>query len=159
MIILGASSCTSNPYLLPAHSAFFNLHSAFLRVEAKMDEKSGMDLRKRTKAYAVSIIKLYPCLPKTGEAQVIGKQLLRSGTSVGAQYREACRAKPTADFVSKMEGSLQELDETGDWLELLVEGKILPSDRVAGLDKETDELTAIFVASVKTAKRSRTYHR
>ncbi len=120
-----------------------------------MDDKSGMDLRRRTKVYALSIIKLYQSLSKTGEAQVIGRQLLRSGTSVGAQYREACRAKSPADFISKMEGSLQELDETAYWLELLADGKIAPADRVAGLQKETDELTAIFVASVKTAKRNK----
>ena len=69
------------------------------------------DLKSRTKAFALRIIKLYQVLPKSGEAQVIGKQILRSGTSVGAQYREACRAKSPADFINKMEGSLQELDE------------------------------------------------
>jgi four helix bundle protein len=65
------------------------------------------DLRNRTKSYALRMIKLYQGLPKSGEAQVIGKQILRSGTSAGAQYREACRAKSPADFISKMEGSLQ----------------------------------------------------
>lgn len=114
------------------------------------------DLKVRTKAYALRIIKLYQALPKSGEAQVIGKQVLRSGTSVGAQYREACRAKSPADFISKMEGSLQELDETAYWLELLVESKIMPADKLLDLQKETDELTSIFVSSVKTAKRSRT---
>ncbi len=120
-----------------------------------VNESQKPDLRVRTKQYALAIIKLYQGLPKTGEAQVIGKQILRSGTSVGAQYREACRAKSPADFINKMEGSLQELDETIYWLELLLEGKILPSDKVAGLQKETNELIAIFVASVKTAKRNR----
>jgi four helix bundle protein len=113
------------------------------------------DLRNRTKTYALRIIKLYQTLPKTGEAQVIGKQILRSGTSVGAQYREACRAKSPADFISKMEGSLQELDETGYWLELLVDSKIMPAESLVDLQKENHELTAIFVASVKTAKRNR----
>jgi four helix bundle protein len=113
------------------------------------------DLRNRTKSYALRIIKLYQGLPQSGEAQVIGKQILRSGTSVGAQYREACRAKSPADFINKMEGSLQELDETGYWLELLAESKIVSVDRLAGLQKENDELTAIFVASVKTAKKNR----
>jgi four helix bundle protein len=83
------------------------------------------DLRTRTKKFALRMIRLYQGLPKSGEAQVIGKQLLRSGTSVGAQYREACRAKSPADFISKMEGSLQELDEILYWLELLVEGNIV----------------------------------
>jgi len=113
------------------------------------------DLRYRTKAYALRIIKLYQILPKSGEAQVIGKQVLRSGTSVGAQYREACRAKSPADFISKMEGSLQELDETGYWLELLAESGIMPANQLADLQKENSELTAIFVASVVTAKKNK----
>lgn len=113
------------------------------------------DLKNRTKSFALRIIRLYQSLPKTGEAQVIGKQILRSGTSVGAQYREACRAKSPSDFISKMEGSLQELDETGYWLELLVESRIMPAEGIADLQKENDELTAIFVASVKTAKKNR----
>ena len=113
------------------------------------------DLKNRTKTYALRVIQLYQVLPKSGEAQVLGKQILRSGTSVGAQYREACRAKSPADFISKMEGSLQELDETGYWLELLAESKIVPAERLIDLQKENDELTAIFVASVKTAKKNR----
>ena len=114
------------------------------------------DLKNRTKTYALRIIKLYQALPKSGEAQVLGKQILRSGTSVGAQYREACRAKSPADFINKMEGSLQELDETGYWLELLSESKIVPAERLVDLQKENDELIAIFVTSVKTAKKKRT---
>lgn len=113
------------------------------------------DLRNRTKAYALRIVKLYQFLPRSGEAQVIGKQILRSGTSVGAQYREACRAKSPADFISKMEGSLQELDETGYWLELPAESGIMPADQLVDLQKENGELTAIFVASVKTTKKNR----
>ena len=115
-----------------------------------------IDLKDRTKRYALRIIKLYQTLPNKSDAQILGKQILRSGTSVGAQYREACRAKSPSDFISKMEGSLQELDETGYWLELLVESKIMPAEGIADLQKETDELTAIFVASVKTAKKNRT---
>jgi len=113
------------------------------------------DLKNRTKAFALRIIRLYQALPKSGEAQVIGKQILRSGTSVGAQYREACRAKSPADFINKMEGSLQELDETGYWLELLVESNIMSIEKLTDLQKETNELTAIFVASVKTTKKNR----
>lgn len=101
------------------------------------------------------MIKLYQNLPKSGEAQVMGRQILRSGTSVGARDREACRAKSPADFISKMEGSLQELDETAYWLELLIEGRIILADKLLNLPKETDELIAIFVTSVKTAKRNR----
>ena len=102
------------------------------------------DLKNRTKLFALRIIKMYQALPNSGEAQVLGKQILRSGTSVGAQYREACRAKSPADFINKMEGSLQELDETGYWLELLAESKILPAEQLIDLQKENDELTAIF---------------
>ena len=79
------------------------------------------ELKARTKDFAIRIVRLYSALPKTTEAQVIGKQFVRSGTSVGAQYREAQHAKSDADFVSKIEGSLQELEETSYWLELLDE--------------------------------------
>ena len=113
------------------------------------------NLRNRTKAYALRMIKLYQILSKSGEAQVIGKQILRSGTSVGAQYREACRAKFPADFISRIEGRLQEFDETGYWLELLAESRIMPTDQLADLQKENNELTAIFVASVITAKKNK----
>ena len=110
------------------------------------------DLRERTKTYALRNIRLYSSLPKSTVAQIIGKQLLRSGTSVGAHYREASRRKSTADFISKMEGGLQELDETGYWLELLMEAGIVPGERLTDLQSETNELIAIFVASIKTAK-------
>ena len=82
---------------------------------------TNYDLKVRTKQFALQMIRLYTCLPKTTEAQVLGKQVLRSGTSVGTQYREAQRAKSDADFINKVEGSLQELDETAYWLELLKE--------------------------------------
>lgn len=110
------------------------------------------DLKSRTKAFALRIIKLYTSLPKSGEAQVIGKQVLRSGTSIGAQYREACRSRSNSEFISKMQSSLQELDETAYWLELLVDGGIVKAEKLAELRRETDELIAIFVTSVKTAR-------
>ena len=113
-----------------------------------------MDLRERTKKFALRIIKVYQSLPKTGEAQILGKQVLRSGTSVGAQYREACRAKSPADFVNMMGGALKELDETAFWLELLVEGGIVSAAKLEDLQKETDELIAIFVSSINTSKRN-----
>lgn len=119
-----------------------------------MSPNTPRDLRVRTKEFALRIIRLYASLPKTTEPQVIGKQLLRSGTSVGAHYREADRGKSTPDFISKMEGGLQELDETAYWLELLVDGEIVPANKLADLQKETDELIAIFVSSVKTAKKN-----
>src|SRR5512144_2194291 len=101
------------------------------------------NLRTRTKRFALQIIKLYQNLSYSGEAQVIGKQVLRSGTSVGAQYREACRAKSPAEFVNMMGGTLKELDETAYWPELLVEGEIVPAVQLSDLQKETDELIAI----------------
>src|SRR5689334_4307776 len=99
-----------------------------------------LELRKRIKSYALRIINLYVSLPKTQVAQVIGKQVLRSGTSVGAQFCEGHRAKSTADFVSKNEGSLGELEETLYWLELLVEANIIKETLLQPMMKETDEL-------------------
>ena len=110
------------------------------------------DLRKRTKDYALRIIKLYAALPNDAVAQVLGKQVLRSGTSVGAQYREACRAKSNADFVNKIEGALQELDETGYWLELIAETNSVKAERMNALKEETEELIAMFVTMVKGVK-------
>jgi four helix bundle protein len=110
------------------------------------------DLRRRTKAFALRIIKLYSALPKRGPAQVIAIQVLKSGTSPGAHYREACRAKSDADFISKIEGALQELDETQYWLELIGEGKILPEKRLESLHKEAEELISILVTIVRRVK-------
>ena len=112
-----------------------------------------MDLMKRTKDFAVRVIRLYCALPKTTEAQVIGRQVLRSGTSVGANVREGKRSRSDAELVSKAETALQELDETAYWLELLTESGIVKAERLASLIKETDELMAILVAGVKTIKR------
>ena len=120
--------------------------------EERVDTKS--DLKKRTKAFALRIIHLYAALPNSVVAQTIGKQVLRSGTSVGAHYREAGRARSTAEFISKIEVALQELDETSYWLELLEESNLVQHGSLAELLAEVNELTAIFVASVKTAKRT-----
>src|ERR687885_544133 len=117
-----------------------------------MKGEGRQDLRERTKAFALQIIRLYSVLPKTTEAQVLGKQVLRAGTSVGAHYREAHRAKSDADFISKMEGALQELDETAYWLELLADAKITGSDKLSPLLAETNELIAIFVTIVNNLK-------
>jgi four helix bundle protein len=112
------------------------------------------DLKKRTKEFALRVVKLYVVLPERNvAAQVLGKQILRCGTSVGAQYREACRAKSNADFVSKIEGALQELDETLYWLELLGESRVLVPTRLASLYSEAEELIAIFVTMVKSVKQ------
>ena len=117
------------------------------------NEDKKCDLGGRTKAFALRIIRLYCALPKKTEAQVLGKQVLRSGTSIGAHYREANRARSTAEFISKLQSGLQELDETIYWLELLVEADIISAKRLAPLLEEANELVAIFVSSVKTAKR------
>ena len=106
-----------------------------------MKDETGRaeDLKVRTKKFALRVIRLYSALQKETVAQVLGKQLLRSGTSVGAHYREAFRAKSRADFISKMEGALQELDETQYWLELLVEAGAVPPEQLQPL---LDEIAA-----------------
>lgn len=106
----------------------------------------------RTKRFALRIIRLYCSLPKTTLAQTLGRQILRSGTSPGAQYREAQRAKSIPDFITKMEGALQELEETLYWQELLVESGVVSVQALDGLEAEARELIAIFVTIVKTAK-------
>ena len=113
------------------------------------------DLKDRTKNFAKRIMKLYAALPNTTEAQVIGRQFLRSGTSVGAQYRECQFAKSDPDFISKIEGSLQELEETSYWLELLDEMQLFSSERLEPIQKETKELIAIFVTIAKKVKAKR----
>ncbi len=120
-----------------------------------MNEDEKKDLRFRTRSFALRIIRLYSSLPKTTEAQVLGRQLLRSGTSVGAHYREATRARSTAEFISKIEGGSQELEETAYWLELLGAAEIIQEARLADLRGEVEELTAILVSSVRTAKKQR----
>ena len=111
------------------------------------------DLKERTKEFALRIIRLYGVLPKTTAAQIIGKQALRSGTSVGAHYHEAQRSRSNAELISKIEGALQEMDETAYWLELLADSGIVRADRLADLRREADELTAILVTCNKNAKK------
>ena len=110
------------------------------------------NLRVRLKHYGLRILKLYDSLPKHGSAQIVGHQIARSGTSPGAQYREACRAKSDADFVSKIEGALQELDETDYWIEMLVGGDYVSEEKLRPLKVETNELIAIFVTIVRKTK-------
>lgn len=106
----------------------------------------------RTKSFALRIIKLFSSLSKSAESQILGKQLLRSGTSVGAHYREAVRARSKAEFVAKIDAGLQELEETAYWLELLVESGMIPEQQLAALLKEANELTAILVTVSKNTK-------
>ena len=120
-----------------------------------MVEEKACDLKQRTKDFALRIIRLYAALPKTTEAQVLGKQVLRSGTSIGAHYREAQRAKSDADFVNKIEGGLQEAEETIYWLELLADSGIVSSKRLQPLVAEAEELIKMFVAMVVKVKHKR----
>src|SRR5436305_4180311 len=103
------------------------------------------DLRQGTKEFALQIIRLFSELPKTTEAQILGKQLLRSGTSIGANYREAYRARSKPEFIAKCGDALREAEETAYWLELLVDSAIVPAPKLAPLRQECDELIAIFV--------------
>lgn len=110
------------------------------------------DLRERTKALALRIIRMYMTLPSTTEAQILGKQVLRAGTSIGSNYREAYRARSDAEFIAKLGDSLKELDETAYWLELLVEAGIVPANKLSSLMDETNQLIAIFTTIIKKKK-------
>lgn len=110
-------------------------------------------LRQRTKAYALRIIKLYGALPKKPEAQVIGQQLLRSGTSVGANYREGSRGRSNAEMAAKFDVCIQELDETAYWLELLIESGLVAESLLAPLLDETNQLIAMFTSAVRKIRR------
>src|SRR2546421_12796771 len=117
-------------------------------------QKDEMDLADRTKRFALQVIRLFSILPKTTEAQVLGKQVLRSGTSIGANYREAFRGRSRAEFIAKCGDSLRELEETAYWLELLVDANIVSRDKLSRVRQECDELTAIFVTILKRSKES-----
>src|SRR5213596_4308682 len=98
------------------------------------------DLRQRTKEFGLQIVRMFSGLPKTTEAQVLGRQILRSGTSVGANYREAYRGRSKAEFIAKCGDSLRELEETAYWFELLVDGKVVAPEKLSALRQECDEL-------------------
>jgi four helix bundle protein len=136
--------------------SFFRL-DPFLGGQKMNDEPNGepVDLKVRTKAFALRVIRLYSALPQTAVAQVIGKQLLRSGTAVGAHYREASRSRSNAEFISKIEGALQELEETAYWLELVGESGVMKPERLSDFQQEANELTAIIITCVKNAKQRR----
>ncbi|MFO1477930.1 MAG: four helix bundle protein [Verrucomicrobiota bacterium] len=113
------------------------------------------NLRSRTKKFALDVIRLVEELPGDRTARILGAQLLRAGTSVGANYRAACRAKSTADFISKMGTVEEEADESGYWMELLLDSNKLGIAKGAKLLREAGELTAISVASITTARKGR----
>ena len=121
-----------------------------------MDQET---MKRRTKLFALGIIQLVESLPKERTAEVLGRQLLRSGTSVGSNYRSACRAKSIADFISKMGIVEEEVDESLYWMELLTEAGIEVSINMEALMKEARELLSITVASINTAKKNKKFNR
>lgn len=122
-----------------------------------MNDKTGKPelLAGRTKDFALRIIRMYSSLPKSSVAQVLGKQILRSGTSIGANYREANRARSKAEFIAKMGDCLKELDETSYWLDLLSESGTVSTARLEDLADESRQLMAIFITIIKRAKSTK----
>ena len=110
------------------------------------------EFKARTKAFGLRIIRLVEALPNNRISDVLGRQLLRSGTSVGANYRAVCRAKSTSDFINKLKIVEEECDESIYWMELLIEARQMKASRLANLMKETDEILSIIVAAAKTAR-------
>ena len=113
------------------------------------------EMKARTKQYALRVIRLVQSLPKNLVTEVLGKQLLRCGTSVGANYRSVCRAKSTADFVHKLSIVEEEADESIFWMELLIEGKIIKENLLENLMDEGNQILSIVVSSIKTSKEKR----
>lgn len=114
-----------------------------------MDEN---ELKRRTKQFALRVMALVESLPRTLLGRAIGNQLVRCGTSVGANYRAACRGRSRAEFVARLGTVEEEADESGNWMELIIEGKLLAARRVIPLLQESEELAAIMAASRKTAQ-------
>lgn len=112
----------------------------------------GTDLKARTKAFAVRVIRLVDSLPRSRSCDVIGHQLMKSATSVGANYRSACRGRSRAEFTAKLGIVEEEADESVYWLELLVEAGLVEEKLLVELMREANEITAMTVASIKTAK-------
>ncbi len=130
-----------------------------LRVKAEVGKRKAEGcamrmegLRERTKQFAMRVVRLYTSLPESTLAQTLGKQVLRSGTSVAANFREASRARSSAEFISKLGIVEQELDETALWLELLEESGVFPKEKLVSLRGEADELIRIVVVSLRRSK-------
>ncbi|HEY5503974.1 MAG TPA: four helix bundle protein [Sedimentisphaerales bacterium] len=113
------------------------------------------ELKRRTKAFGLSVIKLVDQLPRTRSANAIGNQLVRSATSVGANYRAACRARSKTEFAAKLGIVEEEADESAYWIEILIEAGMVPQNRVTEMLCEANELVAIVVASLNTVKKTR----
>ena len=123
-----------------------------------MDEAKSRrreEMKRRTRRVALAIIRLGSFLPRNMVSHILGRQLLGAGTSVGAHYREACRAKSRADFINKLGGAIEEVDESALWLEILAESGISAREQTVPLWREADELTRIFVRSRETARANR----
>jgi four helix bundle protein len=118
------------------------------------DAMTPDEMKARTKAFAIRVVRLVESLPKSRTASILGGQLLRAGTSVGANYRAACRAKSAADFISKMGTVEEECDESLYWMELLIEANLLDTHRSKSLYTEGDEILKIVVSSINTARKS-----
>ena len=112
------------------------------------------DIGERTRELALRVINLFRSLPKTTEAEVMGKQMLRSGTSVGAHIAESRRARSSADFANKLDGALQELEETRYWLDLIIRSAVVPPDRLASLEDEINQIMAIMVTLARKTLQS-----
>jgi four helix bundle protein len=117
-------------------------------------KRNSEALKLRTKNFALRVLRLYRSLPKSQEARILGTQLLRSSTSIGANYRAACRGRSRAEFIAKIGIVLEEADEAVFWLELFQEGNIFPAEKLCDLVREANELVAIFVTSLRTARGS-----
>jgi len=113
------------------------------------------ELKARTKQFALQVMELIDLLPNTIKGRVIANQLMRAATSVGANYRAACRGRSQAEFISKLSIVLEESDECCYWLELIMEGGVIPAEQVTDLYREADEITAIMTASHRTAQKNR----
>ncbi len=111
------------------------------------------ELKKRTKQFGLRVMKMVGALPNDSVGRAIGGQLVRSGTSVGANYRAVCRGRSKAEFIAKLGIVIEEADESGYWMELIIEGGLLPTDKVELLLDEANQITAIMVASRKSAQK------
>ncbi len=123
--------------------------------ECKIIMKKGEDLKKRTKQYALRIIKLVNAMPQTSAGRTIGNQIIRCGTSVGANYRAACRARSKAEFIAKLGIVIEEIDESAFWLEVIIESNLVKRKLIEPLLQETNEIIAIMISSSKSTKNNK----
>jgi four helix bundle protein len=142
------------PRLEPSPTFHFLILPSSFILSPPLMQPDHHDLRERTTTFALRVIRTYAGLPKTTEAQILGKQVLRSGTSIGANYREAYRARSKPEFIAKCGDALREAEETAYWLELLVDSGITSAAKLAALRQECDELIAIFVTIIKRSRQS-----